>query len=334
VPSPENDAEFLYGLFMSICRKGAEKGFNNISTMKELLRLAMVNVHLEKHADLSPRKANLAAARDLDISVSNVEKCLKGAHKFSDVNPDFINLQQTGWKIIQHLDRTKQRHSFEDLFNRVAHMIHAPEEQQGKALLSTLKKLEETGLIKSELKGGTKYFSISPSLDYKFNIDNFVRLLGLVIHLEAYENVATEPFFRVYYSTREKALVMRRQFDTYIFETIDELDEDDESVQAHASDVQFYYTFCGFGPWDEDRRPAGLADVILKIVKQRFANPASPSMMKTLTCYFTPANAQIAYEKIRNYIEQQGQALGTVKRTSAHHPVVFYLGMTGQNSNV
>jgi hypothetical protein len=320
----DNDVQAVYKLFTNLCAWASQRGLNDVSAMKELLKLAMVNVYLERHQDKSPHKAHLAAAMDLGISVRNIEKCLKATQKLNNSHSGLSGVPQIIWNIIQLLNQ--RSHSFAELLDTVPPEEGSSKTQQHEALLSILAKLEETGFIKAEIKKGERYYLISPALVYFFDMDNLVRLLSLVMHIEAYENVVTESFFKVYYMDCGQIEAVRRKLHEHVFEVLDV-----RGQTSHANDSirRYYSTIYGFGRWGYNRPPNTLADVILRFIKLRFTAPSSLSGMRTSMNYLTPEYAQVAFTTIRSFIEQLGQMQPTAKERPSHHPVVFYLGMTG-----
>ena len=69
----DSNTRLLYGLFQSICGWALENGYRDISTMKNLLKLAMVDVCKRRYEDKPPTALQLSVVADLGISLRNAQ---------------------------------------------------------------------------------------------------------------------------------------------------------------------------------------------------------------------------------------------------------------------
>lgn len=320
----DRDVEITYELFHKICEWGARKGFNDIAAMKDLVRRAMINVYLEKHQNKPPSKAKIAAAVDLGVSIRNIEKCIKESEKLNDVNPGFISLRHLFYKVIALLFEEPQPYSFTRLLSELSHLIQAPYDKQRAELASFLRDLELAGFISSKsVRGETYYYLTTDSVNFSSSYTD--RLSGLLLSLEAYEDTITEPFFRVYNLNYTQAKIVRQQLWSNMNENT--VEKELECRQT-CTDIYSHRLFYGFGLWGKDRAPSSTADAFLRIVRQRFGDPASIGIAGTIAFDLTPEWAQAAFKETVKFVEQEC-CVRQAKSQKGSKPYVLVLGMTG-----
>ncbi len=326
----DNDTLLLYGLFQSICGWALEKGYRDISTMKSLLKLAMIDVCRQQHEDKSPSAAQMSVVADLGISLRNVQYSLKSLDELNSLATGFVKIRQIQRELLTLLSQKPQTQA--DLLAEISYLIHAPFELQRRALRTILKDLEQKGLICSEISDGeTTYRTIEAHVSLFDPTDISARLSGLLSHLDAFKHTVGDPFFKIYYLDAVQAEGLQTALHELLLGTGNAYEL--ECRQQNAV-TQAYHFYLGCTPVAPNHLPGSVAEAMLEVIQARFQEADSPSLARTHWYHLSPSAARAVYQEIGNFIAREAET--AVKSSSCHSgiPFAFYFGMADRHADM
>jgi hypothetical protein len=322
----DSNTRLLYGLFQSICGWALENGYRDISTMKNLLKLAMVDVCKSRYEDKAPTALQLSVVTDLGISLRNAQYSLKALEGMADVGGGAVQIRQIQREILMLL--TQQPHPFEEIFNELSYLIHAPYDLQKRTLKTILKDLEEKDLIGQEIAGGrTVYRPAETHVDLFDPTDLAARLSGLLSHLDYYRHTTGKPYFEVFQLTAKQARGLQTAANDLLRGSGN--DREFELRQSNTPSKPYYY-YLGSAPLDQPNHTYSMNEVILEVVQTRFKDVNSPSLAKAHWYHLTLSGAKSVYQEVREFIKREGEAAQAAVGNG--QAFAFYFGMADRRT--
>lgn len=319
----DNDSQLLYGLFQSICGWALEKGYRDISTMKTLLKLAMVDVCRQKHSSKSPSAIQLSVVADLGISLRNVQYSLKALEGQNDISGGFIKIRQIQREILILLSHCPQ--TLEQILAEVSFLIHAPYDLQKRTLRMVLRDLEQKGIIESESEGAQLTYRTAEShIDLYNPADLPTRLSGLLSHIDAYNNTIGEPLFSIFHLHPDQAEDLQTALNEFLRGTGNAYEMECRETE---SVTKPYYFYLGCAPVQRGREPCGISEAMLEVIQARFKEPDSPTLAKTHWYHLTPGIAQTVFNEVCDFLKREGTSAGKNANKNETIPFAFYFGL-------
>ncbi|RJP77098.1 MAG: hypothetical protein C4524_08805 [Candidatus Zixiibacteriota bacterium] len=326
----DNDTLLLYGLFQSICGWALDKGYRDISTMKHLLKLAMVDAARQHHEEEPISSAQMSVVADLGISLRNVQYSMKALDELNSLSTGFVKIRQIHRELMTIL--TKGPQTFQDLLAEVSYLIHAPYDLQRRALLTILKDLEQKGHIRRETeKSKTLYYAAEAHASLFDPADMSARISGLLSHLDAFRNTVGQPLLKVYRLHPHQAEGLQRAIHELLVGTGNAYEH--ECTQVTAVTKPYYY-YMGSCPVDEQQIPGSIPEAILTVIQNRFQNGETPSTARTHWYHLSPEFAGTLFQEISRFIHREASAAKTPAEDPAGVPFAFYFGMADRKNRM
>lgn len=324
----ENDAQLLYGLFQSICSWALEKGYNDISGMKNLLKLAMVDVCHQRYPDKSPISAQMAIVTDLGISLRNVQKTLKTLGELKNFADGFVRIRQIQAEIVLIL--TKQPQTFDEILPEVSYLIHAPYDLQKRTLRTILQDMEQKNIISKETANGrTIYKTNEPHVNLFDPTDLPARVSALLLQIDAFNHTISTPFLRVFSMSHDQAKGLQTAVNEFLRGTGNAYEHECREENSVTKPFDLYL---GSAPTSRLNHPLSVADAILECISARFTEVNSPSLLRIHSYHLTPTTANTVFEEVRDFIEREGKSVSQSMNTIDITPFSFYFGLADQQS--
>lgn len=319
----DSDTLLLYGLFQSICGWALEKGYRDITTMKHLLKLAMIDVCRQKYEDKPPSAVQMSVVEDLGISLRNVQYSLKSLQKLNDLTDSFVKIRQIRRELLTLLSQKPQ--SLDDLFPEVSHFIHAPYELQKRTLRTILRDLEQKGFIRAQIEEGTmKYRAVEAHVSLFDPTDISARLSGLLSHIDAFRNTVGEPFYGVFPLSVKQAKGLQTALHELLLGTGNA--HEHECRESGAATSPYYY-YLGCTVVNREHPPTCTADAMLEVIQARFKDADSPSIARTHWYHLSPAFAKEVYAEVVEFLKGEIAAMKGKLPVEETVPFAFYFGM-------
>jgi DNA-binding HxlR family transcriptional regulator len=323
----DSNAKLLYGLFQSICGWALENGYRDISTMKNLLKLAMVDVCRRRYEDQSPMALQLAVVADLGISLRNAQYSLKAIEDLADVSGGAVHIREAQREILMLL--TEKPRAFEEILNELSFLIHAPYDLQKKTLLTILKDLEEKNLVVQEpIAGHAVYRPAETHVDLFDPTDLGARLSGLLSHLDYYRHTRGKPFFEVYRLTEKQARGLQTAANDLLRGSGNEREFD---LRQSKTATKPYYFYLGSAPLQEQNRPYSMNEALLDVIQTRFRDANSASLAKAHWYHLTLESAKSVFHEVREFISREGAA-ASLNSNGNGQVFAYYVGMTDRRT--
>lgn len=325
----DNNSELLYGLFRSICGWALEMGYKDISGLKNLLKLAMVDVCWNKHTDKSALAAQMAVVADLGISLRNVQYALKTLDELEDLSTGFVKIREIQKEITIIL--LKQPQTADDILNEVSYLIHAPHDLQKRALKTILKDMEQKGIItETEENGKTYYKTTQPHVSLFDPTDLSARVSGMLTHIDAFNHTLGKPFLNTYFITAAQARGLQTAINEFLLGTGNAYEL--ECSEAGAV-TKPYYFYIGSA---ETMNPNGYSSMhrnVLEVIHARFNDQNSPSLLRNHWYHLTPASAHAVFADVRRFIEREGKSASLNGGELQYRlPFSFYIGLADRQT--
>ncbi|TKJ40832.1 hypothetical protein CEE37_07675 [candidate division LCP-89 bacterium B3_LCP] len=296
----DNDTELIYGLLKSICEWALEKGYTDISAMKNLTKLAMIDVCMDKHKDKPPTVAQIASVMDLGLSLRTVQRGLNEIDDLNDVSDRLIRIPQVLRIVLAKL--TAGPKTLEDIHREVSYLIHAPESLQLKAIKSILNGLISSNIVtKIETSRTVKYELLENQISLVNLRDKSAKMLGMAAFMEAYFNIDSEPCIVSFNSTPTEAKRIQKLINMRLIKIGTELEKTSEQCEDRKP---FYYGF-GSASHLNTNEDSHLSKLILEVLWLRSIDPKSPSMARTHWYYLSPQNAELVYSQVIEFIDEK-----------------------------
>lgn len=319
----DSDTQLLYGLFQSICSWALEQGYKDISGMKNLLKLAMVDVCRQKHVDKSSFAVQMAVVTELGISLRNVQYALKTLDELKDLPGGFARIRQIQEEIVILLTRRPQ--TLDDILAEVSYLIHAPHDLQRRTLRAILKDLEQKGTISSDRENGVVQYRAQQAHINVFDPSDLAsRVSGLLTHIDAFNHPIGRPFLHVYYLDPVRAKDLQTAVNEFLRGTGDAYELECRESNAITKPYSFYL---GSAPISNPSDGLTAADVLLELVHTRFTDSEAPALARTHWYHLTPAGSKAVYGDVLNFIEREGMAANRCSAKSGAIPVAIYFGL-------
>ena len=323
----DSNTRLLYGLFQSICGWALENGYRDISTMKNLLKLAMVDVCKSRYEDKPPTALQMSVVADLGISLRNAQYSLKALDGLADVGGGAVQIRQIQREILMLL--TQRPHSFEEIFAELSYLIHAPYDLQKRTMRTILKDLGEKDLIGQEIISGQVIFRPAEAhMDLFDPTDLAARLSGLLSHLDYYRHTFGKPYFEVFQLTAKQA----RGLQTAANDLLRGSGNDREfELRQSNTPTRPYYFYLGSAPLDQPNHTYSMNEAVLEVVQTRFRDVNSPSLAKAHWYHLTLNGSKSVFQEVRDFVRREGEAASQEGR-GAGQPFAFYFGMADRRT--
>ena len=324
----DNDTQLLYGLFQSICSWALEKGYKDISGMKNLLKLAMVDVCRERHTDKSSFAAQMAIVTDLGISLRNVQYALKTLDELKDLSGGFAKIHQIQEEIVILLTRRPQ--TLDDILAEVSYLIHAPHDLQRRTLRSILKDLEHKGMISTILEDGITYYRPEqPHVNVFDPKDLSSRVSGLLTHIDAFNHTVGRPILRTYYLSPVQAGGLQTAINEFLLGTGNAYELECKETDSITKPYSYYL---GCTPIIGRNSRLSVSDAILEVIHTRFTDSELPALARTHWYHLTPAISKAVFREVRNFIEREGISAGQESACKDAIPFAVYFGLADRKN--
>ena len=326
----DNDTQLLYGFFQSISSWALEKGYRDVSRMKNLLKLAMIDVCRQRHAEKPALAAQMAVVADLGISLRNVQYALKTLDELSDFSTEFVKIREIQKEITVVL--LKKPQTVEEIFAEVSYLIHAPYELQKRTLRTILQDMEQKGIITCEVENGKTYYK---TVEHHVNLfdpsDLPARISGLLTQIDAFNHTVGQPYFQTRWLDPDQARGLQKAANEFLRGTGNAYE-----YECRENDLitKPYYFYLGSAPTTNPDRPISLPDAILEVIRARFADPDSPSILRNHWYHLTPASAQAVFDDVRHFIEREGESAGPQDSKDDAIPFTLYFGLADRQSGI
>jgi hypothetical protein len=318
----------LYGLFQSICGYALEKGYRDIATMKNLLKLAMVDVCSRQYEDKPISAAQMSVVADLGISLRNVQYSLKELDELNKVTNSFVKIRQLQREILTLL--TEKSQTFQEILAEISYLIHAPYDMQKRSLKAVLKDLEQKGTITSEyLCGRTLYRTADRHVSLFDPTDITARLSGMLSHLDAFKHSIGEPALQVARMSAGQAEGIQRAIQEYLVGTGNAYELECKQLDLTTKPYHFYL---GCAPVSNNRRPANVADAMLEVIHARFQEPDSPSMARTHWYHLNPGGADRVFREVSRFLARETEAARCAATNAVDESYAFYFGLADRQA--
>ncbi len=319
----DNETQLLYGLFQGICTWAMEKGYKDISGMKNLLKLAMVDTCRQKHADKSSFATQMAIVTDLGISLRNVQYTLKRLEDLKDISSDYVKIREIQKEITVTLLRAPQ--TDEEILAEVSYLIHAPHDLQKRTLRTILTDMVQKGVITAEVEDGiTSYKTEKSHVDLFDMTDLSARVSGLLTHIDVFNHTVGKPVYKTFQLEEDQARGLQTAINEFLRGTGNALEHECREAKEVTKP---YYFYLGSAPVPEMEHPPPLPDAILKVVQARFADPESASLLRNHWYQLTPASAKAVFNEVSSFLKREGVSAMNNGNAAKNDPFVFYFGM-------
>ncbi len=323
----DSDTRLLYGLFQGISTWAMEKGYKDISGMKNLLKLAMVDTCRQRHEDKSSFAAQMAIVTDLGISLRNVQYTLKMLEELRDRSSDYVQIRELQKEITIVLGREPQ--TLDELLAEISYLIHAPHDLQKRTLRTIMKDMEQKGIVTTVREDGIDYYRTEKAhVNLLDTADLATRISGMLTHINDVNHTVGQPLFKTYQLNEEKARELQIAINEFLRGTGNAYEADCRENEAVTKPHYFYYGSTKILP---SSAPTALHEVLLKCIFERFNDPDSASILRSHWYHLTPTTAKIVFNEVSEFVEREGVQAGAEIQPSESEPFAFYFGLADRN---
>ncbi len=323
----DSDTQLLYGLFQGICAWALERGYKDISGMKNLLKLAMVDTCWKRHADKPSFAAQMAIVTDLGISLRNVQYTLKALEDLQDLSSDLVKIREIQKEIVIILLREAQ--TLEDILAEVTYLIHAPHDLQKRTLRAILTDMEQKGIIVSCEENGAKFYRTAKTHVNLFDgTDLSARVSGLLTHIDAFNHTIGDPFFRIIKVHPDRARDIQQAVNEFLRGTGNALEHE---CRENREVTKPFYFYLGSAEFRESQHEVTLSDAVLGCIQTRFQDPDSASILRNHWYQLTPAKARAVYEEVRAFALRECEAVEEASGERGAVPFSLYFGLADRH---
>jgi hypothetical protein len=322
-----NDTQLLYGLFQSICGWALDNGYRDIATMKQLLKLAMVDVASRQYCGKPATAKAMSIVADLGISLRNVQSSLKALSELDQASPDFVKIRQIQEEILIFL--SGQPRTADQILSEVCYMLHAPYDLQRRTLRTILEDLEKRTLITSETENGYTYYRpLKPHVNIFDPSDMSAQLSGLLTHIDAYNHTIGRPYFAIFNLPPFQAGGLQTAMNEFIRGTGNSYEYQDSSARNGRAFT--YYVGCA--PLTGEERPTNVSEAMLEVIQTRFKGSDLPSFARTHWYHLTRISARKVFQEVRNFIEREAGSTGNTLPPKNTIPFAIYFGLADRQT--
>ncbi|TKJ38428.1 hypothetical protein CEE37_12990 [candidate division LCP-89 bacterium B3_LCP] len=319
----DNNTQLLYGLFQSICGWALDTGYKDISGMKNLLKLAMVDTCHKRHEDKSTLAGQMAIVADLGISLRNVQYSLKALEEVQDLTSGFVKIREIQKEITIILLAEPQTE--EQILHEISYLIHAPHDLQKRTLKTILRDMVKKDILRTSEENGATYFNASgPHISLFDTTDLSSRVSGLLTHINAYNNTIGRPLYKIFAVSHSQARGLHKAIHEFLLGTGNAYEH--ECSEAN-SVTKPYYFYIGSAPNKNPGTRPPISEAILEVIKARFNDPESTSMIRNHWYHLTPSAARCVYNEVRKFVEHEGILASQESDLREVHPFTFYFGL-------
>lgn len=291
--------------------------------MKNLLKLAMVDTCRQRHEDKTTLAAQMAIVADLGISLRNVQYSIKSLDELQDITSGFVKIREIQKEIVIALLSKPQTE--EQILNEVSYLIHAPHDLQRRTLKTILRDMVQKHILETEEENGvTCYKPTQPHISLFDPTDLASRVSGLLTHIDAFNHTIGKPFFKTYSMSPNQARGLHKAINEFLHGTGNAYEHD---CREEADVTKPYYYYMGSAPLSASGPRTNLSDAVIEVIRMRFRDPESPSMLRNYWYHLTPASAQAVFKELKRFVEQE--ATSASQNVSIHEaiPFTFYIGI-------
>ncbi|MFH1862572.1 MAG: hypothetical protein ABH878_07130, partial [bacterium] len=295
----DSNAQLLYGFFQSICTWALENGYSDISTMKNLLKLAMVDVCRKQYDQNSAVSTQMALVTDLGISLRNVQYSLRALEKLQNLTGSFVKIRKLQREILIYLNQ--KPHTVDEILSEVSYLIHAPYDLQKRTLNAILRDLLQKSVIREEKRAGKIVYHTAQNHVALYDpSDLSARLMALLGHIDAFKHSVRQPYFKTFWLTATQA----RELHARIQEQLIAIGErHEEQCSREGEKTKTWYFYLGSVPVSEKALPENVAEVLLEVIHTRFCNVESPALARTHWYHLTPEAASVVFEETCQFFD-------------------------------
>jgi DNA-binding PadR family transcriptional regulator len=323
----DNDTQLLYGLFQGICTWALERGYKDISGMKNLLKLAMVDTCWKRHADKSSFAAQMAIVTDLGISLRNVQYTLKALEDLQDLSSDLVKIREIQKEIVIILLREEQ--TLEGILAEVCYLIHAPHDLQKRTLHTILADMEQKGIIVSYEENDVKYYRTAETHVNLFDgTDLSARVSGLLTHIDAFNHTVGDPLFKVVKAHPDRARDLQQAINEFLRGTGNAFEHECRECEEITKPFYFYL---GSSPLQGSARTVTISDALLGCIQTRFQDPDSASILRNHWYQLTPAKAQAVYDEVCAFALRECETADYFSDERGAIPFSLYFGLADRH---
>ncbi|TKJ40831.1 hypothetical protein CEE37_07670 [candidate division LCP-89 bacterium B3_LCP] len=319
----DSDAELLFGLFQSVCEWSLDRGFNNVGEIKDLCKIAMVDVCHQRHDGKPASIAKMATGTDLGISIRNVERSLNKSRGFRNNDNGSLNIRKIRKEIAVVLTRKDQ--TLDGILSEVSYLMHGARDLQKRTLKVFLQDMEKKNQISSYGEGDTKYYKSKSQHISMFDMTDFyARMLGVLEHVDAFNHSIIDPLYNVFTMKPEAAVKLQKAVNEIIEGTGNAYEQECKEIGAVTKEYNFFFGSV-ISPGFNVNIP--LAQTVLNVINTRFGDPDSPSAARTHWYHLTEACAKIVFSEVCAFIKKEGEA---ESQNASHYnakPFAFYFGL-------
>jgi hypothetical protein len=325
----DSNSQLLYGLFQSICGWALEMGYKDVSGMKNLLKLAMVDVCRQQHSEKPGLAAQMAVVADLGISLRNVQYALKALDDVQTFSESYIKIRQIQEEITIILSQNPR--TLDELLPEVTFLIHAPYELQRRTLCTILSDLEKKGALKVTNDHGRTVYAVAdthPTLFDPHDISS--RVSGVLTHIDAFNHTLGEPYQATFRIRREDAAAFQTAVNDFLRGTGTAYEQECDQDDPRCHPFTFYL---GGMTHSDNRIPLNTAQSMLEVIRERFSDPARPSIARTHWYYLTPDRALTVYKEVCDFISREGYSAALGLNEDETTTMTCYIGLADRQSD-
>ena len=123
-----SDVQLLYGLLYSVCGWAFERGFRDVPKLKELTRVAMVDVAGKQYIGKPKSMAQSGISADLDLSIRNVQRAQKLREKLGKYQLELAKISEIQTEI--HIRLNVNPMTLDDLIGELSYKMLFPYSMQ------------------------------------------------------------------------------------------------------------------------------------------------------------------------------------------------------------
>ncbi|MCX6641495.1 MAG: hypothetical protein NTW14_13605 [bacterium] len=325
----DSNSQLLYGLFQSICGWALEIGYKDISGMKNLLKLAMVDVCRQSHGEKPGLATQMAVVADLGISLRNVQYALKALENIQNFSESYIKIRQIQEEITIILSQKPD--TLDGLLPEVSYLIHAPHELQRRTLRTILSDLEKKGIVRSDVERNRVKYSVvdsHPTLVDQHDISS--RVSGVMTHIDAFTHTLGEPFVGNYRIRTADAAAFQTAINDFLRGTGTAYEQECSQSDPNCRPFTFYI---GSATGNHLNHSMSVAEAMLEVIRERFADPSKPALARTHWYYLTPAKARIVLKEVCDFVDREGRMADMETADPDTFPLTCYVGLADRQSS-
>ncbi|MFH1735687.1 MAG: hypothetical protein ABIE92_13355 [bacterium] len=326
----QGSPELLYGLFRSICGWAFESGYRDINEVKNLAKLAMIDVCKQKHASKGIFAQQMGIVTDLGISIRNVQKSLKDLDEIKDLLGGFVKVREVQKEIAILLNEAPR--TTEELTYELSYLIRAPYDLQIRTMKAILQEMVQKGLITETNKDGESRFNACNAFIDLFNpADLTARVMGVKTMINAYKHSLTEPLLEVYHLTPQAAEKLQFEIQDFIMN----LGDSTEAANSSATEeTDPYYFYLGSFEQQTVKAPDNALDAIIECIQVRFTESEQPSCAQVFWFQLTEDQSLDVSDKVEEFIRERCRVYHRQDLRSNSQPYVFYFGLAEYHASL